>query len=116
MLNAHPERAMVLAESEKRAALDPKAPPPTANPAQELAPASRRRSPPRSPRTWPEDRFETRIALVEAAAASLRHPQAKEVATPRATTPNPVVRERALKALRTLGDGGRRRATRPIAR
>jgi cyclophilin family peptidyl-prolyl cis-trans isomerase len=102
MLNAHPERAMVLAESEKRAALDPKAPPPTANPAQELAPTVAKALSAAIAEKWPEDRFETRLALVEAA-ASVRLPQAKEVATHACNDANPVVRERALKALRSLG-------------
>lgn len=102
MLHAHPERAMVLAESEKRAALDPKAPPPTSTPAQELAPAVAKALSAAIAEPWPEDRFETRIALVEAA-ASVRHPQAKEIATLACRDPNPVLRERAQKALRTLG-------------
>ena len=104
MLHAHPERAMVLAESEKRAALDPKSPPPTANPAQEIAPAVAKALTAAIAESWPEDRFETRIALVEAA-ASVRHPQAKEVATLACNDANPVLRERALKALGTLGAG-----------
>jgi cyclophilin family peptidyl-prolyl cis-trans isomerase len=102
VLNAHPERALVLAESEKRAALDPHAPPPTATPAQELAPAIAKALGTALAEKWPEDRFETRIALFEAA-ASVRHPKAKEVATAACSDANPVVRERAMKALRTLG-------------
>jgi len=102
MLHTHPERAIVLAESEKRAALDPRSPPPTANPAQELAPAVAKALSAAIAEKWPEDRFETRIALVEAA-ASVRHPQAKEIATLACSDPNQVLRERALKALRTLG-------------
>ncbi len=102
MLHAHPERAMVLAESEKRAALDPRAPPPTANPAQEIAPVVAKSLAAALAEKWPEDRFETRIALAEAA-ASVRHPQAKEIATTLCNDANPVLRERALKALRTLG-------------
>lgn len=101
-LRAHPERAMVLAESEKRAALDPRAPPPTANPAQELAPAVAKALSAAMAEKWPEDRFETRIALVEAA-ASVRHPEAKAFATLACGDPNPVVRERSAKALRTFG-------------
>lgn len=100
-LNAHPERGLVLAESEKRAALDPRSPPPTANPAQEVAPAVAKALA-EALGKWPEDRFETRVALLEAA-ASLRIPAATEAATKACTDPNPVVRERAQKALRTLG-------------
>jgi cyclophilin family peptidyl-prolyl cis-trans isomerase len=101
-LNAHPERAMVLAESERKAALDPKAPPPTATPAQELAPAVAKALAQALAEKWPEDRFETRIALIEAA-ASVHLTQAKEAATVGCNDANPVVHERSLKALRTLG-------------
>ena len=102
LLNQHPERALTLAESEKRAALDPKSPPPTANPAQELMPAVGKALAGALAHKWPEDRFETRIALFEAA-VSVKMTGAKEAATTACTDPNPVVRERALKALRTLG-------------
>ena len=99
-IRAHPERVMVLAASEKRAGLDPKSPPPTANPARELAPAVARALGAALTANWPEDRYETKIALV-AAAASVHHPQAIDAATRACKDPNPVVRERALKALRT---------------
>ena len=92
----------MLADSEKRAALDPRSPPPTANPAQQIAPSVAKALSTALAEKWPEDRFETRIALVEAA-ASLRHPQAKETASALCNDANPVLRERALKALRTLG-------------
>jgi cyclophilin family peptidyl-prolyl cis-trans isomerase len=103
VINAHPERAMVLAESEKRAALDPKAPPPTANPAQELSGGVAKALAAALAAPWPEDRFETRIALIEAA-ASVRLPQAKGVASTACNDANVVVRERAQKALRALGE------------
>lgn len=103
-LNAHPERGLVLAASEKRAALDPRSPPPTANPAQEVAPQVAKALTEALGR-WPEDRFETRVALLEAA-ASLRIPAAAGAATKACTDPNPVVRERAQKALRTLASSG----------
>jgi cyclophilin family peptidyl-prolyl cis-trans isomerase len=102
MLNAHPERALVLAESEKRAALDPRSPPPTASPAQELAPIIAKALSAAIGSKWPDDRFETRIAIVEAA-VSVHHPQAKDVATALCKDKNPVMHERALNALRTLG-------------
>ncbi|MBX3228981.1 MAG: peptidylprolyl isomerase [Labilithrix sp.] len=101
-IHAHPDLALVLAESEKRAALDPKSPPPTANPAQEVSPAVGRALRAALAHAWPEDRFETRIALFEAA-ASVKVVGAKEAATKACNDANPVVRERALKALRTLG-------------
>ena len=103
VIDSHPDRAMVLADSEKRAALDPRAPPPTSDPAQELARDVSKALATALAEKWPEDRFETRIALIEAAAA-VRHPQAKAVATAACTDANVVVRERAQKALRTLGE------------
>jgi cyclophilin family peptidyl-prolyl cis-trans isomerase len=103
VLDQHPERAMVLAESEKRAALDPRAPPPTADPATELSRELSKALAAALAEKWPEDRFETRIALIEAAAA-VRHPQAKAVATAGCNDANIVVRERSQKALRTLGE------------
>jgi len=103
VLDQHPDRAMVLAESERRAALDPHAPPPTSDPAQELSRDVARALTAALAEKWPEDRFETRIGLIEAA-ASVRHPQAKAVASAACNDPNVVVRERAQKALRTLGE------------
>jgi len=103
VIDQHPERAMVLAESEKRAALDPRAPPPGTDPAQELSRELSKALAAALAEKWPEDRFETRIALIEAAAA-VRHPQAKAVATTACNDANVVVRERAQKALRTLGE------------
>ncbi|HSO36451.1 MAG TPA: peptidylprolyl isomerase [Labilithrix sp.] len=103
VINSHPDRAMVLAESEKRAALDPRAPPPTSDPAQEVSKDVSKALAAALAEKWPEDRFETRIGLIEAAAA-VRHPQAKVVAAAACTDANVVVRERAQKALRTLGE------------
>jgi cyclophilin family peptidyl-prolyl cis-trans isomerase len=103
VLNQHPDRAMVLAESERRAALDPRAPPPSTDPALELSRDVSRALAAALAEKWPEDRFETRIALIEAA-ASVRHPQAKAAASVACNDPNVVVRERAQKALRTLGE------------
>ncbi len=103
VIDGHPDRAMVLADSEKRAALNPRAPPPSADPAQELSKDVAKALTGALAEDWPEDRFETRIGLIEAAAA-VRHPQAKAVAAAACSDPNVVVRERAQKALRTLGE------------
>jgi cyclophilin family peptidyl-prolyl cis-trans isomerase len=103
VVDQHPDVAMVLAESERRAALDPRAPPPTTDPAQELSRDVAKALTAALAEKWPEDRFETRIALIEAA-ASVRHPQAKAVAVVACNDANVVVRERAQKALRTLGE------------
>ena len=103
VINQQPGLAMVLAESERRAALDPRAPPPTADPAQELSREVSKALAAALAEKWPEDRFETRIALIEAA-ASVRHPQAKAVASVACNDANVLMRERAQKALRTLGE------------
>jgi cyclophilin family peptidyl-prolyl cis-trans isomerase len=100
---AHPERLLVLSAKEKRAALDPKAPPPSANPEKELDPKVGKALEAALARAWPEDRFETRISLVDAAVA-LGIPSAKKYASAACTDPNVTVRERAQKALRTLGE------------
>jgi cyclophilin family peptidyl-prolyl cis-trans isomerase/uncharacterized SAM-binding protein YcdF (DUF218 family) len=103
VLMAHPDRALALAESEKRAALDPKAPPPGPNPAQEIDPAVAKALAAALDNPWKEDLFETRATLMDAAVA-LRHPKARAVATAACKDPNATMRERAAKALRALGD------------
>lgn len=103
VVHMHPSLSYVLAEKEKKAALDPRAPPPTANPAQDLAPAVAKALSAALAEPWPADRFETRIALVEAAGAA-RHPDAKKVALAACKDDNPVVRERSQRVLRTLGE------------
>jgi cyclophilin family peptidyl-prolyl cis-trans isomerase len=103
LIHAHPERVLVLAESEKKAALDPKAPPPSTNPAQEVAPAIKQALIAAINAKRPDSSFETRIALIEAAAA-VNLPQAKQVAQLGCNDANPVIRERSLKALRALGE------------
>lgn len=102
LIAQHPDRVMTLAESEKRAALDPKAPPPTASPAQEVMPVVGKALAKALAEKWPEDRFETRMALFEAA-AKVKIAGAKEAAVLACGDPNAVVRERALRALRLLG-------------
>lgn len=112
VLHARPDRAMVLAASERRAALDPSAPPPTANPAREFAPELAKALEAALDVRWPEDRFETRIALIEAA-ASVRLARAADDAARACRDPNPALRERAAKALRALG-GACKGAERPV--
>jgi cyclophilin family peptidyl-prolyl cis-trans isomerase len=102
LLNTHPERALTLAESEKKNALDPHAPPPSANPAQELMPSVGKALAAAMAEKWPEDRFETRTALLDAA-ASTHIAGAKAAASNACNDSNPVIREHALKALRTIG-------------
>jgi cyclophilin family peptidyl-prolyl cis-trans isomerase len=103
VLHRHPDRAMILATKEKRAALDPQAPPPTVSPEQELSPAVQKALTAALAEPWPEDRIETRAALVDAA-ASVRLPQAAKVAAAACSDPSPILRERGLRALRMLGE------------
>lgn len=102
-LNAHPERVLVLAESEKRAALDPKAPPPGPDPARELDREVAKALRVALERKWEPDRFETRLALLDASVA-VALPSARAQALALCKDPNVTVRERAHKALRSLGD------------
>lgn len=99
----HPDRVMVLSLHEKRAALDPHAPPPGETPAEELSHDVAKALRSALAEQWPEDRVETRVALIEAAAV-VRHPEAKSAATAACGDSHIVVRERAQKALRILGD------------
>ncbi len=103
VIDSHPDRAMVLALREKRAALDPGSAPPTASPARELSHEVSKALSQALASQWPEDRFETRMGLMEASAA-VRHPEAKAAAMAGCADANVVVRERAQKALRTLGE------------
>jgi len=104
-VSAHPERVLVLAEREKRAALDPKAPPPSLDRApdkeldRDVAKALRQAL----ARPWAEDLFETRLSLIDAALA-LSLPEAKGLAQKACGDANVTVRERAQKALRALGE------------
>lgn len=99
----HPERLLVLSAREKRAALDPKAPPPGATPDKELDPAVAKALEGALARPWPDDRYETKLALLDAAVA-LGLPSAKKTAIEACADANVTMRERAQKALFTLGE------------
>ncbi len=103
VIDQHPDRVMGLAASEKRAALDPRSPAPGAEPARELSGEVMNALAGALAFAWPEDRFETRIGLIEAA-ASVRHPEAKAAASRACSDANVGMRERAQKALRSLGE------------
>jgi cyclophilin family peptidyl-prolyl cis-trans isomerase len=104
-VSAHPERVLVLAEREKRAALDPKAPPPNLDrqPDKELDRDVAKALRQALARPWAEDLFETRLSLLDAA-LSLSLPEAKPLAQKACGDANVTVRERAQKALRALGE------------
>jgi cyclophilin family peptidyl-prolyl cis-trans isomerase len=93
---------MGLAASERRAALDPNAPPPSANPAQEVDPLVAAALKAALDRTWAEDLVETRVALVDAAVA-VRLPSVRDAALLGCHDPNATIRDHAQKALRALG-------------
>ena len=109
VLYAHPERAMVLSAKERHDALDPRAPPPTANPEQDVSPAVAKALRAALAFEWNEDLVETRIKLVDAAVA-LRVAGAREAARKACADPNVTVREAAAKALRALGEGSAKAA------
>ncbi len=98
----HPERVLAIAASERRAALDPRAPPPSAHPAMDL-PAEVSTALGRAlAHPWREDAVETRTALLDAAVA-VSSPDALATATRACSDPNVTVREHGARALRNLG-------------
>jgi len=103
VLHAQPSRVMTLAAKERKAALDPAAPPPSTHPEQELNPAIAKALGDALAKTWSEDLVETRLALLDAA-VTVKLPGAAAAAHALCTDPNTTIRERATKALRTLGD------------
>jgi cyclophilin family peptidyl-prolyl cis-trans isomerase len=103
VVQAHPDRATVLAERERRNALDPSAPPPAANPFREIDRAVAAALEAALARPWPEDLVETRVGVLDAAAA-VRLPSAHEAAAKACRDPNVTVREHAARDLRALGD------------
>jgi cyclophilin family peptidyl-prolyl cis-trans isomerase len=105
VIHAHPDRVFVLAESEKRAALDPHSPPPTANPARELDAGIARALRSALAHPWSEDLVETRLSLVDAA-LSAGLDEGKAFAQVACHDANVTVRTRAAKALAASGDKG----------
>ena len=102
VIAAHPDRVYALAEREKRAALDPRAPPPTSNPAQDLDPLVASALNAALARRWAEDLVETRAALVDAALA-VNLDEGRVRAREACRDPNATVRARAAKALAAAG-------------
>jgi cyclophilin family peptidyl-prolyl cis-trans isomerase len=103
ILQAHPDRALVLATSEIRNGLDPSAPPPSTNPSREIDPAVAKALSAALARSWSADLVETRVGLLDAASA-LRVPSARDALEKACHDPNVTVREHAAKDLRVLGD------------
>jgi cyclophilin family peptidyl-prolyl cis-trans isomerase len=107
VVHAHPDRLMVLSDSEKKAALDPRAPPPSANPAMELDKRVGRALVAALSRKWPEDAVETRIAVMDAAIAA-GVDGARENARVVCRDSNVTLRARAALALAAAGEKGAR--------
>jgi cyclophilin family peptidyl-prolyl cis-trans isomerase len=103
LVQSHPELIFVLADSERRGALDPASPPPGRAPARALdrGVASALRG--ALARTWAADLVETRAALLDAAIAA-RIPEGAAAAKVACADPNATVRARAAKALAAAGD------------
>ena len=100
---AHPQRAYTLSRAEIRAALDPSAPPPTADPAEEVDPAIAKALKSALARAWPEDLIETRVAVMKAGIA-LGLKEAREAVSVACRDANATVRKDAEAALRSLSD------------
>jgi cyclophilin family peptidyl-prolyl cis-trans isomerase len=102
VVHAHPDRMYVLAASERRAALDPAAPPPTANPVKEVDAGVARGLRAAMAHPWSEDLVETRVAVLDAALA-LGLDEAKPYAQAACRDANATTRARAAKALAAAG-------------
>jgi cyclophilin family peptidyl-prolyl cis-trans isomerase len=100
---SHPELVFVLADSERRAALDPGSPPPTPSPARAVDKAVATALRAALARAWAEDLVETRVALLDAAVAS-GIPEGRAAAKAACTDPNATMRARAAKALAAAGE------------
>lgn len=102
VVHAHPDRMYVLAASEKRAALDPAAPPPSADPLKEVHVWVAKGLRDAMAHPWAEDLVETRVAVLDAALA-LGLDEAKPYAQAACRDANVTVRARAAKALAAAG-------------
>ena len=105
LVQSHPDRVFVLAASERRAALDPGAPPPSATPVRELDPAIRTALRAALAHPWSDDLVQTRVALVDAALAA-GIDEGRAYAQAACEAPNATVRARAAKALAAAGQKG----------
>jgi cyclophilin family peptidyl-prolyl cis-trans isomerase len=105
VVQAHPECVLVLADSERRAALDPASPPPPSNPARQLDKGVATALRAALARIWSADLVETRVALLDAAVAGGLD-DARKAAEAACKDPNATVRARAAKALLAAGASG----------
>jgi cyclophilin family peptidyl-prolyl cis-trans isomerase len=103
LVQSHPAIVLVLSDGERRAALEPRSPPPTATPARAVDKAVATALRAALARTWAEELVETRVALVDAAVAS-GVPEGRTAAKTACGDPNATVRARAAKALAASGE------------
>jgi cyclophilin family peptidyl-prolyl cis-trans isomerase len=103
VVHAHPERVYVLAASERLAALDPNAPPPTTNPARDIDAGVAKGLRAAIAHAWTDDLVETRVAVLDAAIA-VGIAEARPFAEAACHDANATVRARAAKALAAAGD------------
>lgn len=103
VIKEHPERAYMLAEKERRAALDPSSPPPTGAAAHEVDPAIIRALGQAQAVKWSDDLVETRFALVEATLA-LGLKNGRTLATLACQDSNATMRQHAQKSLAPFSD------------
>ena len=102
VVHSHPNRVIVLAESERRAALNPASPPPSAHPARALDPGVARALRVAFARPWTRDLVETRLALLDAASVA-GLPEGRAFAEAACSDPNATLRQRATRTLVALG-------------
>jgi cyclophilin family peptidyl-prolyl cis-trans isomerase len=103
LVQSHPELVFVLAESERRAALDPASPPPSPTPARAVDRGVETALRAALARTWAADLVETRVALLDAAVgAGLA--EGRAAAKVACGDANATVRARAAKALVAAGE------------
>jgi len=103
VVHAHPDRVYVLAAAERRAALDPGAPPPSSDPARELDPRVAQAMRAALAYPWSVDLVETRVALLDASLA-LGLDEARSYARAACRDSNATVRSRAARALAAAGE------------
>jgi cyclophilin family peptidyl-prolyl cis-trans isomerase len=102
-VHAHPDRVYVLAASERRAALDPRAPPPTTTPLHEVDPSVLGAMRAALAHPWADDLVETRVALLDASLALVMD-EGRAYAKVACSDVNATVRTRAAKALAAAGE------------
>jgi cyclophilin family peptidyl-prolyl cis-trans isomerase len=100
---SHPELVFVLAASERRAALDPASPPPSATPARSIDASVGTALRAALTHPWAPDLIETRVALLDAAVAA-GLPEGRAAAKVACADANATVRARAAKALAAAGE------------